>query len=94
MGMAKMSVGHLGVHLDAHPAEGVCSGIECNRALNLRYFKSDLAMVNFCAIVGCTNRGMRDKKSFYHLPAIILKEGEKTRELSENRRRCWLAGCY
>ena len=34
---------------------------------------------------------MRDKKSFYRLPAIILKEGEKTRELSENRRRCWLA---
>lgn len=46
----------------------------------------------FCAIIGCGNRGMRDKsKSFYCLPAIIECEGEKTRELSENRRRCWLA---
>ena len=43
-------------------------------------------MVNFCAIVGCTNRGMRDQKSFYRLPAVILKEGEETRELSENKR--------
>ncbi len=48
-------------------------------------------MVNFCAMIGCGNRGMRDKKSFFRLPAVIEKEGDKTRTLSEKRRNCWLA---
>ncbi len=45
-------------------------------------------MVNFCAMIGCGNRGKRDKKSFFHLPAVIEKEGDKTRTLSEKRRNC------
>lgn len=49
-------------------------------------------MVNFCAVVGCANRADRNKdKSFYRLPAIITHQGEKTKELSESRRRGWLA---
>ncbi len=48
-------------------------------------------MVNFCAMIGCGNRGMRDKKRFFRLPAVIEKEGDKTRTLSEKRRNCWPA---
>ena len=41
-------------------------------------------MVNFCAVVGCSNRSDREKEiSFYHLPAMIFHQGEKTRELSQ-----------
>jgi len=49
-------------------------------------------MANFCAIVGCSNRADRDKtKSFYRLPSIISHQGEKTYELSKERRAVWLA---
>ncbi|XP_062576036.1 uncharacterized protein LOC134237904 [Saccostrea cucullata] len=48
-------------------------------------------MVNFCAIIGCSNTAGRDKVSFYRLPAIINNQGEKTYELSEKRRRMWLS---
>lgn len=42
-------------------------------------------MANFGAIVGCDNRGNRDKKSFYRLSAVISREGEQTMELSKKR---------
>ncbi|XP_033957739.2 grainyhead-like protein 2 homolog [Pseudochaenichthys georgianus] len=45
-------------------------------------------MVNFCAIVGCGNRGDRNRgpKSFYRLPAVIIThQGEATHELSKRR---------
>jgi hypothetical protein len=48
-------------------------------------------MVNYCAIIGCTRTGGRDKVSFFRLPAIITNQGEKTQEMSEKRRRLWLS---
>jgi len=49
-------------------------------------------MVNFCAIVGCSNRIGRDKgKSFFRLPKVITHQGEETKKLSEERRNTWLA---
>ena len=49
-------------------------------------------MVNYCRVNGCHNRSDRDSdKSFYRLPEIIKNQGEKTEELSEERRRLWLA---
>ena len=51
-----------------------------------------LKMVNFCAVVGCSSRSNRDKeKGFYRLPAVITNQGKQTQELSETRRRSWLA---
>ena len=49
------------------------------------------AMVNFCAVYGCSNRGDRDKKSFFRLPTVITNQCDKTRELSERRRLQWLS---
>ena len=49
-------------------------------------------MVNFCAMIGCGNRGDRDKdKRFYRLPAVVNHQGEQTRELSQKRRDTWVA---
>ncbi len=49
-------------------------------------------MVNFCAIVGCGNRGNRDAaKSFYRLPAVILVQGDATFNLSKRRREKWIS---
>ena len=49
-------------------------------------------MVKFCAVVGCGNRSNRDKdKSFYRLPAVVTNQGAHTEELSDKRRRSWLA---
>ena len=51
-----------------------------------------LNMVNFCAIVGCSNRGDKHRgKRFFRLPAIITRQGSKTYELSKKRREEWLA---
>lgn len=49
-------------------------------------------MVNFCAVIGCSNRADRDKStSFFRLPAVITNQGEETRERSRKRRQQWLA---
>ena len=49
-------------------------------------------MVNFCAIVGCSNRIGRNKdKSFYRLPKIITHQGNDAKLYSEERRTVWLA---
>ena len=49
-------------------------------------------MVNFCAVVGCSNRADRDKsKSYYILPSVITHQGEKTFQLSKKRQATWLA---
>ena len=46
-------------------------------------------MLLFCAIIGCANRGDRDKeKCFFRLLSIITHHGDQTWELSE-RRRDW-----
>jgi len=52
-----------------------------------------LIMALFCAIVGCANRGDRDKeKRFFRLPSVSAHQGDQTRELSERRREAWLPG--
>ena len=45
-------------------------------------------MVNYCRVLGCHNRPDRE---YYRLPQIITREGEKTQQLSSERRRLWLA---
>ncbi|KAL5021355.1 hypothetical protein ScPMuIL_000510 [Solemya velum] len=47
-------------------------------------------MVNFCAMMVCSNRSDRDKKSFFRLPTIITSQGEQTKQLSEKRQQAWL----
>ena len=49
-------------------------------------------MVNFCAAIGCGNRGNRDRsKSFFRLPSVILHQGQRTYELSKKRQEVWLS---
>ena len=48
--------------------------------------EKDLTMVNFWAIVGCSNRGDREKdKSYYRLPAVIHIRGAATEEKQNER---------
>lgn len=54
-------------------------------------FLHGCTMPSFCAIVGCGNRGQRDVKSFFRLPAVITNQGEKTESLSRRRRCLWLS---
>ncbi|XP_046560073.1 uncharacterized protein LOC124269100 [Haliotis rubra] len=44
-----------------------------------------------CAVFKCSNRATRDKKRFVRFPAIISNSDEKTRDLSQKRRRLWFA---
>ena len=49
-------------------------------------------MVNFCAVVGCGNRLDRENGvSFFHLPSVIMHQGEKTHDLSKKQHDLWLA---
>uniref|UniRef100_A0A1X7U9K4 THAP-type domain-containing protein n=1 Tax=Amphimedon queenslandica TaxID=400682 RepID=A0A1X7U9K4_AMPQE len=49
-------------------------------------------MVNFCAVIGCSNHEHKDiKKSFYCLPGIIKHQGSETEPLTSRRQREWLA---
>ena len=49
-------------------------------------------MVNYCRVLGCHNRSDRESgRQYYRLPEIITREGEKTQQLSSERRRLWLA---
>ena len=46
-----------------------------------------LIMPLFCAIVGCANRGDRDKeKRFFRLPSLSAHQGDQTRELSGEKK--------
>ncbi|XP_036006874.1 uncharacterized protein LOC118567034 [Fundulus heteroclitus] len=47
-------------------------------------------MVKTCLMVGCTARGGGEQRSFFRLPAVIANQCEKTKQLSEQRRRLWL----
>lgn len=48
-------------------------------------------MVNFCAVINCSNRADRNKdKSFYRLPSVITNEGEEMKKITEDCRRKWL----
>uniref|UniRef100_A0A8C5GX67 Uncharacterized LOC114473450 n=1 Tax=Gouania willdenowi TaxID=441366 RepID=A0A8C5GX67_GOUWI len=49
-------------------------------------------MVNFCAVFGCSNTAKPGvQKSFFRIPAVITTQGEKTEELSRERRKAWIA---
>ncbi|XP_034023901.1 zinc finger and SCAN domain-containing protein 21-like [Thalassophryne amazonica] len=50
-------------------------------------------MVNSCVVLGCTNRVNAENKSvrFYDIPRVITHQGERTMELSSERRQLWLA---
>ena len=49
-------------------------------------------MVNYCNVVGCTNRSDRERdRHYYRLPKVITNQGKACQELCETRRRLWLA---
>ena len=49
-------------------------------------------MVNYCRVLGCHNRSDREKDLyFYRLPQVITNQGEDCLNISEGRRRFWLA---
>ena len=48
-------------------------------------------MVNFCGIVGCSNRSKRDKLSYFRLPSVPSKRySQARRHLYKKRREKWL----
>ena len=52
---------------------------------------STYKMVNFCAIVGCSNRSDCEKdRSYFSLPKVTQKQDEG-RILSKRRRECWVS---
>ena len=56
---------------------------------NLEVFCS---MVNFCAVLGCSNRSNREKdKGYFRVPAIVSRSKPKKQALSVERRATWLA---
>ena len=49
-------------------------------------------MVNSCAVVGCSNRGNKDKdKSYYHFDNNSKNLGPEAQSLSLRRQREWLS---
>ena len=44
-----------------------------------------------CCVVDCSKRSGRDKVMFFRIPAVITQWGAQERELSERRRRDFLA---
>jgi hypothetical protein len=45
-----------------------------------------------CAFAHCHNNSMREKGlGFFKLPEILLRQGEEDKNLTEERRRAWLA---
>ena len=49
-------------------------------------------MVNFCVVLGCSNRSNREKdKGYYRTPAIVWRSKPKKQALSVERRATWLA---
>ena len=48
-------------------------------------------MVNVCSFVHCKNRVRKNDKRFYRIPAEITRSDEKTKKLSQKRRKKWLA---
>ena len=47
-------------------------------------------MVNLCSFVHCKNRVRKNGKRFYLIPAEITRSDEKTKTLSQKRRKKWL----
>uniref|UniRef100_UPI00358E3B3F uncharacterized protein n=1 Tax=Myxine glutinosa TaxID=7769 RepID=UPI00358E3B3F len=49
-------------------------------------------MLNFCCVVGCSNRSNRDKDvSFYCIPTVLEHQGDHAAKLSKERRERWLS---
>ena len=49
-------------------------------------------MVNFCAVLGFSNRSNREKdKGYYGIPAIKSRSNPKKQALSVKRQATWLA---
>uniref|UniRef100_UPI00358E3415 THAP domain-containing protein 1-like n=1 Tax=Myxine glutinosa TaxID=7769 RepID=UPI00358E3415 len=52
----------------------------------------NINMVNFCCVVGCSNRSNRDKDvSFYCIPTVLERQGDHAAKLSKERRERWLS---
>jgi THAP domain len=65
----------------------------CNH-VNVRHFGSTFKMV-VCAVKGCSSRyGNCKGISLFRLPKVILHQGETDRQLTERRRRTFLANIY
>ena len=49
-------------------------------------------IVNFCAVLGCSNCSNREKdKGYYRIPPILSRSKPKKQALSVKRRATWLA---
>ena len=49
-------------------------------------------MVNFCAVLGFSNRSKRgNDKGYYRIPTIVSRSKPKKQALSVERRATWLA---
>ena len=56
----------------------------------LRGFDDVIAMVNFCAVFGCGNRGDRNNdKRFFRLSSVVTHQGVQTLDLTMRKR--WVA---
>ena len=47
-------------------------------------------MPNFCAVVGCGNRGDRDERSFFRIPRIPETDGWKASEMDYSFKESWI----
>ena len=57
--------------------------IRCRLFFSILVTTVQSKMVNFCCIVGCTNRSNRERDiSFFSIPAILQNQGEHAVELS------------
>ena len=53
---------------------------------------NQIVMVNFCAVLGCSNRSNREKdKGYYRIPAIVSRSKPRKQALIVERRATWLA---
>ena len=49
-------------------------------------------MVNFCVVLGCSNRSNREKdKDYYRIPSILSRSKPKKQALRVERQATWLA---
>ena len=58
----------------------------------IRIIDDKEVIVNFCAVLGCSNRSNREKdKGYCRIPAIVSRSKPKKQALSVERRATWLA---
>ena len=62
------------------------------KSVTVTLASSTYKMVNFCAIVGCSNRSDWEKdRSYFRLPKVTQKQDEEGRILSKRRREHWVS---